>query len=279
METIYLNGGNLATWQEKAQPCVCALGYFDGLHIGHRRVIDTAYEKAKEKNVKLAVMSFFPHPKTVVTNGKKQVHYLMPLSEKEERLRSLGVDTFYIVKFDKEFAALSPEQFVAKYLIQLGVVHAVAGFDFSYGCRGAGNMDRLNCDSEGLINITKVEKVGYHGEKISSTSIRERLLTGNVEELPHFLGHFYEVKCDWDGEILKPHSYYTLPAPGRYAVILKNEKCTINTEVIVIEKQVGPFLQCMTEIPPSLNGELSIVWHRLIVEDNVQTYEEKILIS
>ena len=57
----------------------------------------------------------------------------MPLSEKEEKLRKLGVDTFYIVEFDKDFASLSPEQFVAKYLIDLGVVHAVAGFDFTYG--------------------------------------------------------------------------------------------------------------------------------------------------
>ncbi|MCQ6281591.1 FAD synthetase family protein [Bacillus sp. EB600] len=279
METIYLNRENLRAWQEKAKPCVCALGCFDGLHIGHCKVINTAYEKAKEKNVQLAVMSFFPHPKTVITNGKKQVHYLMPLSEKEERLQSLGVDTFYIVEFDKEFAALPPEQFVAKYLIQLGVVHAVAGFDFCYGCRGSGNMDRLNRDSEGRINITNLGKVGYHGEKISSTSIRERLLTGNVEELPHFLGHYYEVKCDWDGEILKPHPYYTLPAPGRYAVTVKNETCAKDTEVIVIQTQVGPSLKCTTEIPPNLKGRLSIVWYRHIVEDNVQHYNEKILIS
>lgn len=279
METIYLNRENLRTWQEKAKPCVCALGCFDGLHIGHRKVINTAYEKAKEKNVQLAVMSFFPHPKTVITNGKKQVHYLMPLSEKEERLSSLGVDTFYIVKFDKEFAALPPEQFVAKYLIQLGVRHAVAGFDFAYGYRGSGNMDRLNHDSEGLIDVTKVEKVGYYGEKISSTSIRERLLMGNVEELPHFLGHNYEVKCDWDGGLLKPQPYYTLPAPGRYAVTVKNEKCAMNSELIVIQTQDGPSLKCTSEIPPSLKGRLSIVWHGHIAGDNVMHYNERILIS
>ena len=57
----------------------------------------------------------------------------MPPSEKEEMLRKLGVDTFYIVEFDQEFASLSPEEFVTNYLIRLGVVHAVAGFDFSYG--------------------------------------------------------------------------------------------------------------------------------------------------
>ena len=118
METIYVNRENLCNWQEKAKPNVMALGFFDGLHNGHCEVIKTALQEAKEKNVSLAVMSFFPHPKTVISNGKKQVCYLMPPSEKEEMLRQLGVDTFYFVEFDMEFASLSPEEFVAKYLIQ-----------------------------------------------------------------------------------------------------------------------------------------------------------------
>ena len=71
METIYLNQDNLRIWQEKAKPNVIALGCFDGLHIGHCKVINTAYEKAKEKNVQLAVMSLFPHPKSVVTAKNK----------------------------------------------------------------------------------------------------------------------------------------------------------------------------------------------------------------
>ena len=113
-----------------------ALGFFDGLHQGHRKVIQTALQKAKEKSLPLSVMSFFPDPKTVLSNGKKQVCYLMPLYEKEKMLEQLGVDRFYMVRFDKEFASLSPEQFVFQYLVKLGVLHAVAGFDFSYGSRG-----------------------------------------------------------------------------------------------------------------------------------------------
>ena len=77
-------------------------------------------------------------------------------------------------------------------------------------------MDRLKSDSGGLIEVTKVEKVECQGEKISSTCIRERLLKGKVEELPDFLGHPYEVKCDWDGFSFNLNPYYTLPAPGRY---------------------------------------------------------------
>ncbi len=154
METIFLTRGNLAFWQERAEQTVMALGFFDGLHKGHCEVIKTAARKAKERNVSLSVMSFFPHPKTVISNGKKQVCYLMPLAEKEAGLRKLGVDTFYMVEFDTEFAALTPEQFAAKYLLGLGVVHAVAGFDFSYGHKGLGNMERLKHDANGLIDVT-----------------------------------------------------------------------------------------------------------------------------
>ena len=260
METIHIYRSNLAEWQKKAMPNVMALGCFDGLHHGHCTVIHTAFQKAQEKKVELAVMSFFPHPKTVISNGKVHVHTLMPLAEKEERLRKMGVDTFYIVEFDKEFAALSPEQFVSQYLNGLGVVHAVAGFDFSYGSRGAGNLGRLNQDSGGRIDVTKVEKVELWGEKISSTCIRERLLNGKVAELPNLLGRFYETECEWDGEAFKLYPYYTLPGPGRYAVMLKNESFSVQSEVTVTHEQV----QSTAEIPPFLKGKLLIVWQKRI---------------
>ncbi|MDP4155387.1 MAG: FAD synthetase family protein [Bacillota bacterium] len=278
METIYLNRDNLSHWQEKAVHKVMALGCFDGLHTGHCKVINTAFEKAKELNVRLAVMSFFPHPKSVVGSGKKQVHYLMPFSEKEKRLESLGVDTFYIVEFNKEFSALQPKEFAVKYLVELGVVHAVAGFDFCYGYKGAGNMDRLYQDSGKLIEVTKVKKVGYKGEKISSTCIRERLLAGKVEELPYFLGEYYEIKCEYDGRTFKPYPYYTLPAPGRYEVTLKNEAASLQTEVIVLASPGGPILTCTTEISPLVNRKITIIWQRLLVDENVHSIDEKILI-
>ncbi|MCQ6275549.1 FAD synthetase family protein [Bacillus sp. V3B] len=274
METIYVTRENLCHWQEKAKPNVMALGFFDGLHNGHCEVIKTALQEAKRKNVALAVMSFFPHPKTVISNGKKQVHYLMPPSEKEEMLEKLGVDTFYFVNFDQEFASLPPEQFVANYLIQLGVVHAVAGFDFSYGYKGTGHMDRLKSDSGGCIEVTKVAKVECQGEKISSTCIRERLLKGNVAELPAFLGRPYEVKCDWDGFSFNLSSYYTLPAPGRYSVTLKKGLRSLSSEMIVMEDQEGHSLKSRIKIPLLMKGKISIVWHHRIFDENIQTHYE-----
>ncbi|MDN7246240.1 FAD synthetase family protein [Planococcus shenhongbingii] len=267
MKTIYLNKENLSGWQKRASTNVMALGYFDGLHRGHCKVIETARSIAEEKGLPLMVMSFSPHPKTVLSNGKEQVHYLMPLSKKEERLRELGVDTFLIVEFDKEFAGLLPEQFVGKYLIGLGVVHAVAGFDFSYGSKGAGNMDRLKSDSAGRVETTKVAKVTYRNEKIGSTCIREKLFCGNVEELPHLLGHAYEVRCQWNGTCLETDPDYLLPAPGRYAVTLKNEWGSAFTELSVMEQAGGLSLSCGNLLKDFVEGPLTVIWHNRIVEN------------
>ena len=260
METIFINQDNLAYWQEKAKSTVMALGFFDGIHKGHCKVINAAAEMAKNNNLSLAVMSFFPHPKSVISNRK--VNYLMPLSEKEEKLRDLGVDTFYVVEFNKEFASLQPEEFVSRYLINLGVVHAVAGFDYTYGFKGAGNMETLKKDSGGLIEVTKVGKLEFCGEKISSTCIRERLLTGKVDELPPLLGHPYKVKGEWDGHTLTHKPFYTLPAPGCYEVTFQNEIASVHTQVTVLETGAGHVLKCITKIPKYMTGTLSIIWHR-----------------
>ena len=274
METIYLNKENLMKWQQKAKENVMALGFFDGLHLGHCKVIKTASKKAKEMDVSLSVMSFFPHPRTVISNGKRQVCYLMPLSEKEKKLQNLGVDTFYIVEFDKQFASLSPEQFVADYMIQLGVVHAVAGFDFSYGSKGMGNMDRLQMDSKGHIRTTKVEKLEYMGEKVSSTCIRERIISGKVDEVSCFLGRVYEVEGDWDGHTLKPYPYYTIPALGRYAVTLRKGVHSIQTEIVVTKEQNDLIVKVMEKMPQMMKGNINIAWHHQIQANHLQMESE-----
>ncbi|ULT58651.1 FAD synthetase family protein [Neobacillus drentensis] len=275
METIYLNPDNLTLWQQKAKPSVMALGFFDGIHIGHREVIQTAFRKAKEENLLLTVMSFFPHPKTVLSNGKTKVEYLMPLPEKEKLFSELGVDLFYIVEFDREFASLSPEKFAAKYLLGLGVVHAVAGFDYTYGFRGEGNMDRLKRDSGGILEVTKVNKVECRGEKISSTSIREKLAKGNVEDLPAFLGRSYEVSCEWDGSALKVKPYYTLPGQGKYAVTLTSGCHSQEIEVFVTgENKMIPLLNVSERFIKS-DTAVSVTWHQRLTKDRRNSISER----
>lgn len=144
------------------------LGFFDGIHLGHQKIIETAKQIAKQKNLKLAVMTFYPHPSSVI---KKEgiTQYLTPLPEKEKQFRELGVDLLYIVEFDIKFAKIPHDVFVNQYLVKLGCKHAVAGFDFTYGCKGKGNMKQLEIDANDRFEVTTVSKFERFGEKVSST--------------------------------------------------------------------------------------------------------------
>ena len=215
MKTIEINHDNLSHWQPSLPDHVIALGFFDGLHSGHQEVIRTAKREADRRGLPLSVMSFFPHPKSVLSRGKKQVDYLMPIETKKQKLKELGVDYFLIVEFSLEFAGLSPERFAADYLAGLNAVHVVCGFDYTYGKMGAGNISTLEADGDGAYGVTVVEKVDLYGEKISSTRIREALSEGDIGMANRLLGEPYRVEwCPRNG--LLP--YYTLPAPGAYRV-------------------------------------------------------------
>ncbi|MFJ8235326.1 FAD synthetase family protein [Ureibacillus sp. NPDC094379] len=260
METIFINKNNLADYQKQATSKIIALGYFDGLHAGHRKVITEAKKLAKLHQQQFAVMSFTPHPKVVLSDGKLQVPKLMSLSEKQDQLEQLGVDILYMVEFTKEFASLNPEQFVNNYLLGLKVVHVVAGFDFTYGHKGIGNLDRLIDDANGQLAVTKVKKVELDGEKISSSCIRERITNGEVDMLPYFLGHYYESKGSWNGTELSLSTECMIPRNGNYIVVIKQGNKKIQTELMVNEGRI----QCNERLPQSFIGTVHLEWKKQI---------------
>lgn len=176
------------------EPTVMALGYFDGIHLGHQRVIRTAKKVAEERGFKSAVMTFHPHPSVVL--GKKEAHveYITPLRSKEKVIASLGIDILYVVKFDEAFANLLPQQFVDDYIIGLNAKHVVAGFDYSYGRLGKGTMETLPFHARGEFTQTVIEKVEFQEEKVSSTLLRKHIRNGEMERIPAILGRPYTVE-------------------------------------------------------------------------------------
>src|SRR5690606_965027 len=152
-----------------------ALGFFDGVHIGHQKVISTATSIAKENNWKSAVMTFDPHPSVVLGKGKKPVQYITPLEDKIKFINTLGVD--YL--------------FVDQYLINLNVKHVIAGFDYSYGKFGKGNMELLPKHSKGNFDVTTISKLEKNNEKISSTAIRQLINNGDMQGARKLLGRYY----------------------------------------------------------------------------------------
>ncbi|WP_207198833.1 FAD synthetase family protein [Peribacillus sp. TH14] len=191
LKTTFLNQISECLLTE-SKPCVMALGFFDGIHLGHRQLIEKAKRISRQKRLKLAVLTFFPHPKEVLNQVK--FNYLISLERKIEIFEHLGVEQLYVVRFDKDFARLEPELFVQKYLISLQVKDVVAGFDFTYGSKGLGNMQTLETHGKGAFRVNMVPKVELYGKKISSTVIRNFLNSGQVNQIADYLGDHYQTK-------------------------------------------------------------------------------------
>ncbi|MGM7720414.1 bifunctional riboflavin kinase/FAD synthetase [uncultured Metabacillus sp.] len=171
---------------------VLALGYFDGVHKGHQKVILKAKEIADRLGRKSAVMTFNPHPLVVLRN-QKEIDYITPLEEKIHLISQLNVDILFVVEFTKEFAALLPQQFVDDYIINLNVKHVVAGFDFTYGHLGKGTMETMPFHSREQFLQTTVEKQTDRDRKISSSLIREVIRSGDVSYAHNLLGRPHTV--------------------------------------------------------------------------------------
>jgi riboflavin kinase / FMN adenylyltransferase len=265
-------------------PLSMALGYFDGVHLGHQKVIMEAKRQAEVKGYRSAVMTFDPHPSVVLGKTNKHVQYITPLSEKVKLVEELGIDYLFIVHFTLEFANLLPQEFIDQYVIDLNVKHVVAGFDYSYGRMGKGTMEILPFHSREKFTFTVVEKLTCGNEKVSSTRIRQYLKEGRTADLPELLGRFYKtagtvVHGDKRGRTIgfptanvETNEEYILPPLGVYAVKIKiNEnwhegvcnvgyKPTFNKEALRVSVEVNVF-----NFDRDIYGKQVIVeWHKYL---------------
>lgn len=185
MEIIHLSLNS----QIQVHDSVCALGFFDGVHLGHQQLLKEVERISKEKGLKKAIMTFSLHPKQVL--GNSDYHYLMSLTEKIEILKQWQFDYFYIIDFNQTIADLTPEIFLKKYVIDHQIKHVVCGFDFHFGKKGMGNVHILQENK--LFDVTVVEEYSEDDLKVSSSYIKKLLNEGNIEKANHLLTRFYRV--------------------------------------------------------------------------------------
>lgn len=193
MKIIHLNYPNQIKTAEELGPISLALGFFDGVHKGHQRVIREAVTRAAQLEARSAVMTFDPHPSLVLGGRKEEVFYITPMREKMEILEHMGVDVCFVVRFTSDFAQLTPEEFIQFFIKDLGVVHVTAGFDYSFGCKGQGNMAMMKEKSGGSFGVTVISKQEDGEEKISSTRIRSLLKSGEVGAVCRLLGRPFRI--------------------------------------------------------------------------------------
>jgi len=172
---------------------VITIGNFDGLHLGHRQIIDSVIERARSQNGTAIVYTFRPHPHLALT-PEHDLQLINTYDEKLEILEKLGVDVVIEEPFSREFSTISPEKFFREVLVKRLSSQAIyVGYDFGFGKNRAGSLDMLTqmCKEEG-IELYVAKPLRVNGEICSSSRIREYIKNGDVASANRLLGReFY----------------------------------------------------------------------------------------
>jgi len=212
-------------------PSAVTIGKFDGVHSGHRAVIGTLHERARERGLAAVVVTFDRNPLSVIA-PEKCPPALVGNEQKLELLAGTGVDATLLLTFDEEFRSWTPHEFVQRILVDALEARVVlVGSDFRFGARGAGDIDLLRAlGAEHGFEVELIDDVRpEHGRRVSSTWIRELLADGDVEHATRLLGHEPVVRgvvvhgakrgreLGFPTANLSPESQGLIPADGVYA--------------------------------------------------------------
>ena len=179
----------------KAVNPVLTIGTFDGVHLGHRKVISRLKEYATKYNGESVVFTFYPHPRLVTSPDETNLRLLTSKEEKIQLFSELGIDHLIIYHFTKEFASLSYSEFVKNILVDKINTHClVVGYDHKFGKNREGGYEYLKeCANRHDFKIEKLEALLIDDLQVSSTKIRKALQNGNLKKANQYLGYQYSL--------------------------------------------------------------------------------------
>ena len=173
---------------------VVATGFFDGVHTGHRHVIQQLVEAAAVRGDESMVITFWPHPRNVLQKEARTLRLLTTLAEKKEMLHSLGVDHVEVLHFTKDFSTMTTEKYLLHLMKEYGARAILLGYDNRMGSDAKG-ADEVARTAEALgLEVIRTDMVpSEKGYAVSSTKIRERLEEGDVQSAASMLGYDYRL--------------------------------------------------------------------------------------
>ncbi len=203
------------------QKPVVVIGNFDGVHLGHQKIIDIAKNLSIQHQSSLVVYTFKPHPQ-IALRPEKKLKLLTTYEEKNKLLEGLGVDVLIEEPFSREFSTYTPERFFNDVLLsRLDASAIVVGYDFSFGKERTGHIETLESFCKGAqINLTVVPPFKKDEEVVSSTQVRKYLLGGNVTQAAQLLGRYFSyssivIKGDGRGRSIGiPTANFSLSSPS-----------------------------------------------------------------
>ncbi len=189
MEVVY----GIGNYSSRTASCV-TVGTFDGLHIGHRKIMRTLVDTARAQNLRSVVLTFDPHPRQILCPGVP-VSFVLGQGEKIDAFRSLGIDCLVVHPFSREFASLSAEAFLHDTLCnQLKMKHLVKGFNNHFGCDRLGELAAIKLMGERSgFGVTQVDAEASDGVQASSTVLRGLIKEGRIAEANRILGYNFPI--------------------------------------------------------------------------------------
>jgi len=222
---------------------VVTSGTFDGVHQGHRKILSRLTEVAAQQQGETVVLTFWPHPRMVVSEDSHGLQLLSTIEEKIELFRDLKIDHLIISPFTRAFSELSPAEFIQQVLVdKIGTKRFVIGYDHRFGRNRAGSFDFLKKVAPDYgFEVEEIPRQDIDALAISSTRIRKALLAGDVKEASDLLGRPYQfsgvvVKGKQLGRTLGyptanievKENYKLIPENGVYAVKVKHKETVLN---------------------------------------------------
>ena len=258
---------------------VVTIGTFDGVHIGHQKIIKQLVEIAEKDNLQAVVLTFFPHPRMVLQKDTG-INLINTIDEKSQLLENFGIDHLVIHKFTKEFSRLGAMEFVRDTLVKkLHVKHIIIGYDHRFGRNRTANIDNLREYGEVYnFKITEISAQEIDEVAVSSTKIRKALNNGDIEVANAFLGYnFMLTGTVVEGKNLgKQIDFPTanLNIEESYKLIPKNGSYVVKS--IIEDKTIYGMMNIGTN--PTVNGESqSIEVHFFNFNKNI--YNKKIQVE
>lgn len=174
---------------------VAATGFFDGVHAGHRAVLQVLKDTAREEGEESAVITFWPHPRNVLQQDASDFRLLNTLDEKRQLILDYGIDHFHVVPFTRDFSQLSTTEFMKEYLVdRFHVDTLVIGYDHRLGRSSTASREELAALAASVGLRTRIVEEVHCGErKVSSTQIRNALASGDVKAAAEMLGYNYSL--------------------------------------------------------------------------------------
>lgn len=244
---------SLKTYLKK--PSVITIGTFDGVHIGHQKIIKKLIKVSKDKNLDAVILTFFPHPRMVLQSNSN-IKLLNTIKEREDILSHFNLDHLVIKKFTQEFANLSAEDYVKHILVdELNAKHIIIGYDHRFGKNRSANIEDLKAfGTQFNFEVEEISVQDIEDVAVSSTKIRNALNKGDIETANSYLGYNYYIT----GAVVKGKGLgKQLGFPTANIAIQENYKLIPENGVYVVtsvidHKQVYGMMNIGTN--PTVNG-------------------------